>query len=423
MTDTSVNPVSVMPPPIAEKPAPNIEVLTVEIKFYLGQMTQNIIEVGKRLILAKKLVPHGEWKSWLEKNFNLKYRMAANFMAVANRFGNMSNSQEVQSIALLGATQMIEMLALPEGDEQQFIDQMAENGTPVDEMSVRELKVAVKQYKQDKDDADAAIAALKEEIQGWKDANQILEEQRDYQTERADNAVANYQKTDERNGRLLYEMADLKEDLDVAHADIAKLQEQLEKGKTVTKEVPPADYADLKKEVQTLRERPIEVAVEKPSDYEPIKAELAELKAREDSFLQTSVSVRKLETFASALDSVLNDTHIQDAVTYLAKEKPEFLNLLLTQLDCVNAEMKNYAANAQTKDNPVETTAIATPLTRAEIINELKKLAAADPDNKTSAKMREFYREFGKDKSNDLSDEQLLSVLNKTKEWLNTNGN
>ena len=78
-------------------------------------------------------------------------------MAVANRFGNMSNSQEVQSIALLGATQMIEMLALPEGDEQQFIDQMAENGTPVDEMSVRELKAAVKQYKQDKDDADAAI--------------------------------------------------------------------------------------------------------------------------------------------------------------------------------------------------------------------------------------------------------------------------
>ena len=423
MTDTSVNPVSVMPPPIAEKPALTIEVITVEIKFYLGQMTQNIIEVGKRLIMAKELVPHGEWKSWLEKNFNLKYRMAANFMAVASRFGNMSNSQEVQSIALLGTTQLISMLALPEGDEQQFVDQMAENGTPVDEMSVRELKAAVKQYKQDKDDADAAVAALKEEIQGWKDANQILEQQRDYQAERAENAVANYQKTDERNGRLLYEMADLKDDLDMANADIAKLQAQLEKGKTVTKEVPPADYEDLKREVKDLRERPVEVAVEKPSDYEPIKAELAELKAREDSFMNTSVSIRKLEALASALESVLNDTHIQDAVTYLAKEKPEFLNLLLTQLDCGNTEMKNYAANAQATDKPVETTAVAKPLTRAEIINELKKLAAADPANKTSAKMREFSREFGKDKSNDLSDEQLLSVLNKTKEWLNTNGN
>ncbi len=35
----------------------------------------------------------------------------------------MSNSQEVQSIALLGTTQMIAMLALPEGDEHQLIIQ------------------------------------------------------------------------------------------------------------------------------------------------------------------------------------------------------------------------------------------------------------------------------------------------------------
>ena len=91
------------------------------------------------------------------------------------------------------------------------------------------------------------------EIEGWKDANNILEQQRDYQAERAENAVANYRKTDERNGRLLYEMADLKDDLDMANADIAKLQAQLEKVRT--KVVPPADYEDLKKEVQALRER------------------------------------------------------------------------------------------------------------------------------------------------------------------------
>ena len=422
MTDTSVNPVSVMPPPIAEKTKPSLAQRILNIKFNEQIMVGGAINIGLELIECKKEIPHGEWGKWLKDNLDYSQQTASNYMKLAERF---SKSKSILNfdISTFKPTQLIAMLALPEGDEQQFVDQMAENGTPVDEMSVRELKAAVKQYKQDKDDADAAIAALKEEIQGWKDANQILEQQRDYQAERAENAVANYQKTDERNGRLLYEMANLKDDLDMANADIAKLQAQLEKGKTVTKEVPPADYEDLKREVKDLRERPVEVAVEKPSDYEPIKAELAELKAREDSFLNTSISIRKLEALASALESVLNDTHIQDAVTYLAKEKPEFLNLLLTQLDCGNTEMKNYAANAQATDKPVETTAVAKPLTRAEIIHELKKLAAADPDNKTSAKMREFSREFGKDKSTDLSDEQLLSVLNKTKEWLNTNGN
>ena len=120
MTDTSVNPVSVMPPPIAEKPALTIEVITVEIKFYLGQMTQNIIEVGKRLIMAKELVPSGEWINWLKDNFNLTRRSAQNFMNVADRFGNMSNSQNGKSISQIdilsfNSTQLISMLALPEG--------------------------------------------------------------------------------------------------------------------------------------------------------------------------------------------------------------------------------------------------------------------------------------------------------------------
>ena len=38
--------------------------------------------------------------------------MANNFMAIAERFGKMSNNQDSQSIANLGTTQMITMLAL-----------------------------------------------------------------------------------------------------------------------------------------------------------------------------------------------------------------------------------------------------------------------------------------------------------------------
>ena len=48
-----------------------LEDLTSGIRFYLREMGLNVIEIGKRLILAKELVPHGEWMSWLDDNFNL----------------------------------------------------------------------------------------------------------------------------------------------------------------------------------------------------------------------------------------------------------------------------------------------------------------------------------------------------------------
>ena len=64
-----------------------------EIKFHLGQASQSIIEVGKRLLQAKSLVKHGEWQTWLENNFKLSYRTAKNFMDCAERFENMQQLQ------------------------------------------------------------------------------------------------------------------------------------------------------------------------------------------------------------------------------------------------------------------------------------------------------------------------------------------
>lgn len=440
MTETSEHPVSVMPPPIAEKSTPTVESLTVEIKFYLGQMTQNIIEVGKRLIQAKELIPHGQWGGWLETNFNLKVRMAQNFMAIANRFDNSSNSQNTQTFAYLGSSQLIAMLALPEGDEQQFIDQMAANGTPIEEMSVRQLQAKIKQYKQDLTNAQdegknwrESFDRSQDEIASWKETVANLESRIEYQEEVAAKAQANYEKADKKNGLLLEENANLQESLDIANADIAKLTGQLENGKTrtVIKEVPPADYADLQREVKELRERPVEVATEYPKDYEPMKEELAELKERESSFKQTYVAIRKLDALSSALAAVLNETLLQDAINYWATENPAPLNLLSSQISVFYTEFKNYVAIAQTKNKPAETTetvisfpvAVNKTLSRAEILHELKQLAADDKTKQTSAKMQEIAREIGVPKSDDMTDEQLLTVLKKIKEWKATNEN
>lgn len=119
----------------------SLEELTTGIRFYLREMGQNVIEIGKRLILAKSLVRHGEWQDWLEDNFALKQSSAQNFMNCSRRFS------ESQSIGILGSTQMIQMLALPEGEEVKFIEEQAAAGRVVSEMSVKTLRVEIQKYK------------------------------------------------------------------------------------------------------------------------------------------------------------------------------------------------------------------------------------------------------------------------------------
>ena len=98
----------------------------LKIQFHLQNMGQSAIIIGQELIECKKEIPHGEWGNWLEKNFKLKVRSAQTFMQIADRFSN------TQSIAHLGYTQMVQMLALPVGDEEDFIATKAANGTPVE---------------------------------------------------------------------------------------------------------------------------------------------------------------------------------------------------------------------------------------------------------------------------------------------------
>ena len=79
---------------------------------------------------AKAMLPHGEFGNWLDSNFGLSQRTANNFMACAERFGNSPTS------ANLNQSQMIEMLALPAGETEKFIEEKAAEGTPVEDMTV-----------------------------------------------------------------------------------------------------------------------------------------------------------------------------------------------------------------------------------------------------------------------------------------------
>ena len=143
----------------AATPASTLEVLTLEVKFYLNQTAQNIIEVGKRLAQAKELVPHGEWQNWLESNFRLSQNTAGRFMQVYKRFGNSATSQS------LNQSQMIAMLALPEAETEQFIEAKAAEGKPVEDMTIRQMREEIEQWKSIAEVNENALNAKQRELE------------------------------------------------------------------------------------------------------------------------------------------------------------------------------------------------------------------------------------------------------------------
>lgn len=264
---------------------PTIESLTLEIKFHLNQMGFHVIEVGKRLILAKEMLPHGEWLNWLKDNFGLTRMSANNFMNVAERFSN------VKSILHFKPTQLIALLALPEGDEEKFIADKAAEGNPVDQMTIKQLRSEIKQHK----------AAL--------------------------------QKADHDHNLALVEISKLQ---DIVHEQADQIY-NLERNYPV-----PNDYEALEKELAELRDRPVEFAF--PDDYESTKQELSTLKEREESFKHDYTVTQVLNQFFSLLPTLLNADNLQSVVSSSADNDLQSLELQLDQLAAIHDELTNYLA-------------------------------------------------------------------------------
>ncbi len=57
-----------------------------EIKSLMHQGTQNIIEIGQKLIEVKEKLEHGQFENWVKVEFDWSLRSARNFMLVAHQF-------------------------------------------------------------------------------------------------------------------------------------------------------------------------------------------------------------------------------------------------------------------------------------------------------------------------------------------------
>lgn len=228
-----------------------IETITDEILDAQRRGGEAILTIGRCLIEAKEMLPHGEWLPWLNEKVAYSERTAQNFMAVARRYSN------PQTLADLGMAKALALLALPDSERDEFVQDHN-----VIDMSARQLKQALKE----RDEARKAAEAAKADASAAEQARAKMAE-------------------DMRATQNLLESA--RADADSAGSRARALEEKL----------------------RMLQEQPVEVAVETvvdPEALEKARAEaIAEMQAKLDKAKEAKAKADEKRKQAEASVEIL----------------------------------------------------------------------------------------------------------------------
>lgn len=145
-----------------------LQAVTFEIKSLHTQAQQMMlnyaIEIGRRLTEAKAMLEHGAWGEWLKNEVAFSKSTANNLMRIFEEYGdrqmNLFGAEaKSQSLGNLPYTKALKLLAMPEEEREDFIEEH-----PVESMSSRELEKAIKERNQAQAETQQ-ILTEKEEVQ------------------------------------------------------------------------------------------------------------------------------------------------------------------------------------------------------------------------------------------------------------------
>lgn len=233
-----------------------IEAITGEILDAKRAGGEAILTIGRCLIEAKDMLRHGEWLPWLNEQVELSERTAQKFMKLAREWSNPN------TLADLGASKALMLLALPEGERDAFL----EDHNVID-MSARQLEQAIKE----RDEARAA----------------------------AEQAAADQRMAEQARDKMA-------EDMRLLNASLASAQDAREQAER--------DAARLEKDLAELKARPVEVAVETVVDQAAIN------KARADAIAEMQ---EKLDKAKAAADKARDKQKQAEASVEILKRSLE----------------------------------------------------------------------------------------------------
>lgn len=232
-----------------------------------GVMLSAAMEIGRLLIEAKGIVPHGEWGAWLENNVDYSQTTANDMMRLYTEYGDRQISLDggpsnEELFGALAPSKALALLALPEEDRREFVQTK-----PVEDMSVRQLREEIAQLKDEKTASEAARDILRGDVENLEAARQKAEQEKQ--------AAEAKLKAEEKNRQAA-----------IAAAEKAAAEKVKKKLDDITKKLKAAEERDAEKAKQIdalqtkLEEAESAAAEEKePEDSEEVIA-LREEKAR-----------------------------------------------------------------------------------------------------------------------------------------------
>ena len=147
-------------------------------RFAVRQTLEGRFELGRVLIIIKEHTDHGRFTDIIAENFGLHQREAQRLMNATQRFATPAMQKAQPKLMDLGKSKLLELLTEEDDDLIDLADGGSINGVTlddVDRMTVRELRAALKDSREDLEAARKVSATKQETID---ELNHTLEKTR-----------------------------------------------------------------------------------------------------------------------------------------------------------------------------------------------------------------------------------------------------
>lgn len=139
----------------------DLQTIEDEILFYKNNIGESVFEIGKRLIEVQSRLEDKTFREWLKEKVNFSRSTAYNFIKVAQEF-------DLKTVKTFGQSKVFELAKIDKKDRELFLnDTHIINGKEktVEEMSVRELKKAMKEeFNKDKANKPSKYKEIKSNL-------------------------------------------------------------------------------------------------------------------------------------------------------------------------------------------------------------------------------------------------------------------
>lgn len=269
--------------------------IEAEIMAQKRTIGRSIVVIGQALREAKGQLAHGAWGDWLRDRVNFSQGTAENYMRIAEQVHGESTLLD------LPYTKILALLAVPETEREQFAQD-----NQVEDKSVSEIKRLIRERDEARDQIKTLMHSAEQNAHDATQAN--------LRAERAENQIKAERREQER----------LSAQINREREHVAELLAREPDTVTIEREVPPADYEEIKRENEEIKR-----------ENEAIREELDEAKETIDAFSVDQEDARDplaVGPFCDACAALLN-------ALYAAPYAKAFFET------CADADLERYSTN------------------------------------------------------------------------------